>query len=96
MDVTFSSRELSCSSCRSLDPVARSLLIELRRLEQPSDGLPVSLSIGEACKRLNTTQRPVQKAFKALSMLGWIEEAAAAPGRRRAFLLKNPATVAYG
>ncbi|MGH8037521.1 MAG: hypothetical protein ACREPD_07240 [Stenotrophomonas sp.] len=88
--------ELECQAFRTLDPVARALLIELRALYRPSAGAEVFLSVREAMQRTGVTQRPVQSAFKALLERGWIEEAKAGSfdqktgtGRARSFLLTN-------
>jgi len=88
--------ELECQAYRTLDPVARALLIELRALYRPSAGAEVFLSVREAMQRIGVTQRPVQSAFKALLERGWIEEAKAGSfdqktgtGRARSFLLTN-------
>lgn len=88
--------ELSCPAYRTLDPVARVLLVELRALYRPSSGAEVFLSVREAMSRTGVTQRPVQNAFKALLDRGWIEEASAGSfdqktgsGRARSFLLSN-------
>lgn len=88
--------ELSCPAYRTLDPVARALLVELRSLYRPSSGAEVFLSVREAMNRTGVTQRPVQSAFKALLDRGWIEEASigsfdqkTGSGRARSFLLMN-------
>ncbi|WP_368865349.1 hypothetical protein [Stenotrophomonas maltophilia] len=88
--------ELECQAYRTLDPVARALLVELRALYRPSTGAEVFLSVREAMQRVGVTQRPVQNAFKSLLERGWIEEAKAGSfdqktgtGRARSFLLTN-------
>ncbi|WAH66074.1 hypothetical protein [Xanthomonas hortorum] len=88
--------ELECPAYRTLDPVARALLIELRALYRPTSGNEVFLSVRQAMQRVGVTQRPVQSAFKALIERGWIEEAAGGSfdqktgtGRARSFLLTN-------
>jgi DNA-binding transcriptional MocR family regulator len=87
---------MDCPAYRTLEPVARVLLIELRALYRPSAGAEVFLSVREAMQRVGVTQRPVQSAFKALLERGWIEEAKAGSfdqktgtGRARSFLLTN-------
>lgn len=88
--------ELGCPAYRTLDPVSRVLLIELRALYRPSAGAEVFLSVRQAMERIGVTQRPVQSAFKALLERGWIEEASGGSfdqktgtGRARSFLLTN-------
>lgn len=88
--------EMESPAYRTLDPVARVLLIELRALYRPAAGAEVFLSVREAMQRVGVTQRPVQNAFKALLERGWIEEAKAGSfdqktgtGRARSFLLTN-------
>ena len=88
--------ELECQAYRTLDPVARALLVELRALYRPSTGAEVFLSVREAMQRVGVTQRPVQNAFKSLLERGWIEEAKGGSfdqktgtGRARSFLLTN-------
>ncbi|KAF1055047.1 MAG: hypothetical protein GAK34_00634 [Delftia tsuruhatensis] len=88
--------ELEHPGYRALEPVSRALLTELRALDSPFAGRLVTLSIREARRRLNVTQRPVERAFKQLLEHGWIEEAKGAGGQRRYFLLKSPIAVAHG
>lgn len=94
--VQLTQEELRSTSFRSLGPVACALLIQLRALEAGTGSSLVSLSVREARKHLNVSQRPVERAFKALEAHGWIEEAAAAPSRRRHYLLKSPAKASHG
>lgn len=88
--------ELRHPAYAALEPVARALLVELRSLERPFSVPVVSISVREARSRLNVTQRPVERAFKALLLHGWIEEGNAGPGRRRVVLLKSPARASHG
>lgn len=88
--VRFYSWETAHPAYRLLDPTARALLIELRALESLSGSALVSLSVRDARKRLNVTQRPVERAFRALLLHGWIEETKTEPGQRRVVLLKSP------
>lgn len=82
--------EMEHPAYRLLDPTARALLIELRALESLTGSALVSLSVRDARKRLNVTQRPVERAFKALEAHGWIKESNGGTGRRRVVLLKSP------
>ncbi|HIE1097841.1 TPA: hypothetical protein ACXJQL_000359 [Stenotrophomonas maltophilia] len=88
--VQLTQEELQSPSFRSLEPVACALLIQLRALEARTGSALVSLSVRDARKRLNVTQRPVERAFRALLLHGWIEETKAEPGQRRVVLLKSP------
>lgn len=88
--VQLTQEELHSTNYRSMEIVARALLVELRALEAVTGSALVSLSVRDARKRLNVTQRPVERAFKALLQHGWIEERQTEPGQRRIVLLKSP------
>ena len=88
--VQLTHAELDSHAYRSMEIVARALLIELRALEARTGTALVSLSVRDARKRLNVTQRPVERAFSALTLHGWIEERKTEPGQRRVVLLKSP------
>lgn len=94
--VQLTQAELRHRASRSLDPVARALLIELRALEQPFQIPVVSISVRYVMKLVATSQRPVERAFQALEAHGWTEERKGVAGRRRVVLLKNPARAAHG
>lgn len=94
--VQLTHAELESHAYRSMEIVARALLIELRAMEARKGGALVSLSVRDARERLNVTQRPVERAFKALEANGWIEAQAVGPGRRRYFLLKSPIKASHG
>jgi len=95
-DAVLSAQEIGSQSYGSLDPVARALLVELRSLERPFEIPVVSVSVREAMRRLNVTQRPVERAFQALQAQGWIDETKAGRGRRRVVLLKSPLRPSHG
>ncbi len=88
--------ELEHPGYRALEPVSRALLTELRALDSPCMGRPVTLSIRTARTRLNVTQRPVERAFKQLLEHGWIEQVQPASGQRRYYQLKSPIRVPHG
>ncbi|WP_414546925.1 hypothetical protein [Stenotrophomonas forensis] len=88
--VQLTQEELQSPNYRSMEIVARALLVELRALESLTGSARVSLSVREARTRLNVTQRPVERAFRALLLHGWIEETKTEAGQRRVVLLKSP------
>lgn len=71
--VRLYAHEMQCSAWQTLDPDARSLLIEIRALYDGGEN-HIFLSVREAMRRLNIGQRRVQKAFESLLMRGWIRE----------------------
>lgn len=94
--VTFTQDELGSPAYRSLEPVARALLIELRALRTCSFDRKVTLGIREARQRLCVAQRPIERGFKALVQHGWIEEIPSTRGQKRSFLLQSPIRATHG
>lgn len=64
--------EMRTPAWRTLGVDARTLLLELRALYQPSNANKVFLSVREAMRRLGIGQRRVQAAFAELLERGWI------------------------
>lgn len=64
--------EMRSPAWRTLTPNARALLVELRSLWRYGEGNVVFLSVREAMRRLNISQKPVQAAFAELLERGWI------------------------
>ncbi|HEL2957504.1 TPA: hypothetical protein UL931_000723 [Stenotrophomonas maltophilia] len=88
--------EIEHPGYRALEPVSRALLTELRALDSPFTGRLVTLSIRDASRRLNVTQRPVERAFMQLREHGWIEQVQHGSAQRRYYLLKSPIRVPHG
>lgn len=64
--------EMRSAAWKTLTPNSRALLIELRSLWKFGEGNVVFLSVREAGRRLNISQKPVQAAFAELLERGWI------------------------
>lgn len=63
--------ELTCPAWQTMDPDARSLLVEMRALYDGKENR-VHMSIRQAMQRLNIGQRRAQAAINTLLERGWI------------------------
>ena len=64
---------LDCPAWLSLNPVARSLYLEIKRRFHGNNNGGISFSHRQAAKALNCSNKPVMKAFKDLEQRGFIK-----------------------
>lgn len=69
--VRLYAHELECAAYRSLSPVSRALLVEMRSLYDGRDNR-IYMSIREAMQRLGVGRRQVERALAELIGHGWI------------------------